>query len=515
MPLPLTPTGHAYPAADITVEPFTPDLKLLPEPAGLLGDDWPPVQVGYLASYLQQLGCQTLVIESHYIDRDYMADVALLYTRNLRSYPNYCYRVHFFSEKFDQVGWASFIADANKGRLEKVEQRLNAAYLGFSVIRPLPGYPVGRTVLTTYKTKPLNGQTRQFDATRDYDLQLAGFKLRVHGLAFQQQDQGVSACATTAVWSAMHAVAHRERLALPTPADITQAASRFLAGGRSLPSEGLSVFQICEAIRAHGLAPVMVGESQLETHRAHVHAYLRSGFAPVLAIRMLNGNVGHAICAVGMKLDAPDIQTDPNLKFKDKSTELKALYVHDDRLGPYAVAELYPYSVKRAADEPAVPPRMGIQVRWPIPGEDAVWEYAVVTALIVPVPVKIRLGVNRLREVGLAAADALGHLLPEKFGTVLFSCRYATGTDYRRSTFEFGLSDEAIQVLQNKLPLSRYIGLLEISTDKGPFMDVLVDATEMHANPSVLACVLRLSLEDAVLEDVRALATALGGMFLK
>ena len=71
---------------------------------------------------------------------------------------------------------------------------------------------------------------------REYIAHLAGFELRVRGLAFQQQDQGVSACATTALWSAIHGVAPKEGLSIPTPADITEAASRYLlVGGRSLP----------------------------------------------------------------------------------------------------------------------------------------------------------------------------------------------------------------------------------------------------------------------------------------
>ena len=143
------------------------------------------------------------------------------------------------------------------GNYDEKTQFLQRAYLGYCVVRPLPGSPIGRTVLVTFgPTTPTD--TRSFDAVRDYDVHLAGFKLTIRGLAFQQQDQGVSACATTALWSSLNKVAQLEALAIPTPAEITQAASRYLLSeGRALPSEGLNINQICEAIRGSGLQPLV------------------------------------------------------------------------------------------------------------------------------------------------------------------------------------------------------------------------------------------------------------------
>src|SRR5712692_7866353 len=93
--------GHKYPEQAIYVIEFPPDLAgLFPKPAGLVEDVWPPLQLTYLGRYLTQLGCRTVVIEHHYIDRDYIDDVALFYSRSLRAYPNYCYRLHFFKETF-------------------------------------------------------------------------------------------------------------------------------------------------------------------------------------------------------------------------------------------------------------------------------------------------------------------------------------------------------------------------------------------------------------------------------
>ena len=48
------------------------------------------------------------------------------------------------------------------------------------------------------------------------------------------------------------------------------------------------------------------------------------------------------MCAVGFKLGDVAPQTNPNLNFRDASTALLGVYIHDDRLGPYASADVYP-----------------------------------------------------------------------------------------------------------------------------------------------------------------------------
>jgi len=92
------------------------------------------------------------------------------------------------------------------------------AYMGFSVIKPLQGSPVGRTVIL-----PLQRRHRKrncggkFNGTRYYNVHLLGIELEICGLIFQQQDVGVSACATTALWSSLSKTKDFEDLSTPTP----------------------------------------------------------------------------------------------------------------------------------------------------------------------------------------------------------------------------------------------------------------------------------------------------------
>ena len=77
------PLGHSYPEKQIRLAAFpdkADDFHLLfPRPPGLVEDDWPPTQLRYLGQYLGDRGCKTVVVETHYVDRDYIEDLALFY----------------------------------------------------------------------------------------------------------------------------------------------------------------------------------------------------------------------------------------------------------------------------------------------------------------------------------------------------------------------------------------------------------------------------------------------------
>ena len=483
----MTSTGYEYPKTDVSVSPFAGDLRdFFPKPQGLVESEWPPTQVDYLGLYLGELGCQTVLAESYYMDRDYVYDVALFYARSLRSYPNYCRRLHFFGAAFDQNTWRAMVVES--GSRDAARKFLQDSYLGFCVVRPLPGSPLGRTVLPTLGSDTKSGAKRSFGAVRPYEVHLAGYTLRVVGLVFQQQDQGVSACATTALWSSMHNVTKAEGLTILTPAEITEAASRYaLPTGRALPSEGLTVQQICEATRAAGLQPVLIPSVSLDHDRAQLLAYLSSGFAPVLALQPLSGTgVGHAVCAVGLKTSEVRPQTNPELLYKDRATGVCGIYIHDDRLGPYAAAELVPWTAQGGKI------RTAVFIRWP--DGDVPAEQSLLQAIIVPVPSKLRMSLTRIRALGHGLVQAAAVLFPEFAGHIVFNCRYQLASDYLARASDFGLIQDGCYELECKTVLSRFVGLIEITNEDEPLFDVLLDATETLANPSALAVVARKGL---------------------
>src|SRR5205085_4900687 len=118
--------------------------------------------LNYLVEYIRRpdlspiCPARAVAIERHYIDRDYMEDHSVFYSRNLASTPNFCRRVHFFAGSANESqGQLERIAQAayrvnrdNSNSMAEHTSLCNAFseryYLGFAVIRPLSGSPVGR-----------------------------------------------------------------------------------------------------------------------------------------------------------------------------------------------------------------------------------------------------------------------------------------------------------------------------------------------------------------------------------
>jgi len=492
-------SATSIPSAAIGVVRFPAGLgAVCPKPDGAL--QWPPTQLTYLEIYLRSLGCATIVVETHYVDRDFVDDFARYYARALRSYPNFTTRLHFFNESFTEDAWRAMIAASADGQRDARTGWLQDRYLGFCVVRPLPASPIGRTVLRAPGSRSDGGHERVFGGAREYSVHLCGLDLKVVGLAFQQQDQGVSACATTALWSALQCVASAERLHMPTPGEITDAASRYvLTDGRSMPSEGLRVEQICEATRAAGLAPLVVRSVSPEQDRVQLMSYVRSRFAPVLALSV--GGIGHAVCCVGLKLGDIRPQTNPSLHFRDAASRVEGLYIHDDRLGPYASAELFSDTRPGPGNV-----RTSLMIRWP---DNVESEQAILQSIIVPLPPKVRLSVTRMRALGLPIAEVAA-ALDEIRGPVTLDVRYERAVQYKQRAYEFCLSAEGLYQLLCELPLSRYVGLIEISSPAGPLFDVVLDTTDSGANPCALAVVRRAQLPAAALPQLEALTAIFG-----
>ncbi len=500
-----------YPEHKIDVLRFPADFdSLFPKPAGLIHSDWPPNQLAYLKLYLEKLGCKTIIRESHYVDRDFILDLAAFYARSLRNYPNYCGRLHFLSSDLPKELWTKVFDVSDRDR-ESVADEIRKHYLGFTVVKPLPGSPVGRTVLKPYPSTTSDGDTRSFGGIRKYTVHVAGLQLTVDGLAFQQQDQGVSACATTALWTSLHKVAHDERIEVPAPAQITEAASRYLlAEGRSLPSEGLNIQQICEAVRGTGLQPLVVRAVSLEEDRAQLTAYVNSGFPPVLAIEPVGGGTGHAICCVGIKMGEGSALTAPahhphHFRLADGLT---GIYIHDDRLGPYASAAVQPWTARINNENRIL---MGIQIKWP---DQTQAELSILRAMIVPVPDKVRMPISRVLASGAVVAELAGMYFKDFERRVILSVAYKLGHRYVEEAMTFGLTSTGLAALCCDTVLSRFVGLIEISANEGPLFDVLLDTTETRANPSALAFIKRAAFPASQESALRELAGEFGAALI-
>jgi hypothetical protein len=295
-------------------------------------------QKQYLIQYLADLDVGSTVVEPSYFDKDYLDEFSVYYSRSSQCYVNICRRVHFFSGEPVSREQVRLAASGDLNALESLQDR----YCGFIVLRPIPIAPLGRTVLKLYPDRT-PGQPRITTPSRRYKANITGIELSVDGLAWQQQDTGVAACATVSLWTMLHSSAYDEHHSIPTTAQITQSAQSF--GRRPFPSTGLTLEQILEAIHKQNLNPIAVSGDSLanppipalgrlfskDRFANNVAAFVRSGY-PVLVVGHYEGSSGHAICIGGFRDRTPDGGAPGSLTMADK--DIDYVYIHDDNKGP-------------------------------------------------------------------------------------------------------------------------------------------------------------------------------------
>jgi len=463
-----------------------------------------------------------------------MADYVAFYASSIKWYPNWCRRVHFFSLEPNELQTQIEIL-MQKGRIagelaEQVAQRVNDGqitawneekrrvkkefhdacsqfsydnYLGFAVIKPLDGSPVGKTILKHYDEDAKDGTLRKFNCTRPYKSHLCGLELTVCGLVFQEQDQAVSACATTALWTSLSKTKDFEDIRTPTPAQITKLATQFLLHfGRAMPQvEGLSVYQMCQAIESLGLSPYLIKFNDPLNAKALLYSAIISGFAPVLIIHKGKSD-GHAVTVSGMKVSAlhsPAIyeQTyNPTevIRFDEVSGDLLKIYVNDDRYGPYFKVDLANLD-------------QGLKIDFILYDDDRneitnkreSWK---LYAMLVPLHSKIRLSFGELRELSLSILRIVylaREALSKDCGVPLDGDIQLRSGIMKHTAFvedllfgEHYVTSASAEAFNKCVVLSRYVGKISLiePTSIGT-IDVLVDTTNIGSNPHFLAIICR------------------------
>jgi len=437
-------------------------------------------QVSYLARYCSWLEAKTVISEDHYIDRHFLDEHALYYSRNLQPPPNFVRRFHLFSRSISDKQLSKLFEkratiSVDREKVRRLERQLSDDYLGFISIRPVPSVPVGRTILRCLE----DGKPRDMAVTGDHGVHLGNLKLQVNGLAFQQQDLAVGACATAALWSALHKVTRYESIRAPTPAEVSQAAARNgLPFGRSLPATaGLSVPQLCDAVRSAGFAPEVLNTTQPELFVLALHTYLLSGIPVVLVLGRKDGY--HAVTALGFQYagdgPAPELMT----SIPARSARINKLYIHDDGVGPYARSFLVARPRTKKNRDALL---LGIEEKRPdvkTPGDPDPKDLKLwwIDSAIVPVYPKLRLSAGSLITladlVGDAMEEVVGSLAPklsvemfyERAGSFLSRLGHVAGAD--------------ISTFVRRIALSRWCGIVRWFVDEIPLAEFVYDTTDI------------------------------------
>ena len=457
----------------------------------------PSRQRDYLIEYLADLEAVTVLKEEHYFDRDYLEEFSSFYGTSSRGYPNICCRLHFFDRVVERKA-----IEAAAGGDTQSRDALQQAYLGFIVVRPIPSAPFGRTVLRWYDD-PTPATPRVVEPSRPYVCHVAGIDLNVRGLAWQQQDSGVGACATIALWSMLHSIAFDDYHAIPTTSDITRFAHRTASlGQRVFPSRGLNIHQMCEAIKESGLAPVICDGDIALPHgrtgfsRARFSSYcaslIRSGY-PLLIGGELDGTEGHAICCVGFRDTSPPVPRANRTELQDQN--IRYLYVHDDNLGPNVRFEVLDgqNSSKPVRLKPSAPPvRPSRKKR--ISDPTAKYPFFRPDCIVAAVHDGLRTTPDEIH----AAALRVGHFLKyeinanrraaRRFG-ITVSAKFRKLADYVGKELGTSLQGRPATLARARLalwekvpPMSLHIGVARIGWGPIPLLDVLYDTTDTEHN---------------------------------
>lgn len=282
------------------------------------------LQAQYIHQYLTALKAKTLVVEDNYIDKNYLIDYQKFYARSFDDCKRFTERIHFFS--------GGFPASEFERALESNKTNNLGEYLGFSVARPIQDLDgntlIGRTLLHTYPDNT-NGRKR-FYVKADNTVSLFGISLNVKSIPFQAQDQGVSACATIALWTVLQSLIRVFGVQERSPAEITEIAMEFPSQSRVFPQAGLTLSQMVTCFRSADLDVEIIHATDNDFITTAVKAYTNAGIPLIGTLKLSTpeSKDHHAVVIDGYQYD--------------NNRNVTELYVHDDQVGPYSRVEPNP-----------------------------------------------------------------------------------------------------------------------------------------------------------------------------
>lgn len=474
------------------IRSFTHFVDVVRECCGASANWIVPRQVNYLRSYLEknddeQKLPKTLVIERPYVDRHYLEEYTTYYATSLRPPNPHASRIHVFSSDFDQPAWDEYLKKAAGGDLEGVQQELNESYLGFITVRPLPNTPVGRTLLRTYD----GARGRKYKPViRACSARILGIELKFDALPFVQQDQGVGACASVALWASLAKVARSAGTRAPTPFAVTQAATKNWVTDRVVPAAGgLELGQLANAVREFGFAPYTVKvNDNPQMFLWTLKVYLNSGVPAILLVR--KENEMHALTVAGFKEGQRAVEMGEKPRVH-RYASLERIYAHDDRIGPYGKMDLREGESdgwKRVEiHRPTVDdPTDGDFTR------DAQVEYA-----IYPLYPKLRLTAAELATVAAGLGPLFKHLVGSSLSdSITTEGSFLLNGEYLKELYSLGGDAERIASMVKSTHFSRYLGVLRWYVNDEILADIVCDTTDIYRESDPYGSVLAVLLFD-------------------
>jgi hypothetical protein len=283
---------------------------------------------------------------------------------------------------------------------------------------------------------------------------------------------------------------------VPTPAAITRAANQVADDRRPLPSHGLRIEQICNAIKYVGLEPEVIRVSKTLPLASLLYGYLRFG-VPVILVVEIKGQGLHAVALTGYSLrpiiQGKDEPVGPRKLLPMVGRRIDEFYAHDDQTGPFS---------KLPITRPSSDPRYPITFSgWKSPTRRKGYDF-LPRAVVIPVYGKIRLTFVDI-QIWLSRLSNIPRYL--RWKQIEWDI-YLTRTNERKSELrtkhELANDKDLVRLLVRQHPRFAWRSLLRV--EGTPVLEVLADATDIERSFPFYEAIW---FDDARREEVKKLMT--------
>lgn len=360
---------------------------------------------------------KTIYIEYPYIDKDYRSTYYAFYAKRHRSYDQFCFRLHLFTQILEKD------SDLDVAQV---------SYLGSIVLRPTEIAPMGRTLLHPQAIQGFSG----YVCEAQFENNILGAPFSVHTFPHTMQDTDVTVCAHAVCWMIARYYSEKysvypERLTY----DIAEAV-RDVSFGRNIPSRGLTLGQVSEILTSIGFFPeIFVKELYQKDDFFYdiLYSYIESGIPVVGAMRKKE----HAIAIVGHgQLQAPQdfISASDNQIFVNTRNLIDSLVVHDDNRIPFKTI-------------------------FTSGGEYCISD---IDAFVVPLYEKMYLNAENV--LGLYTFFAQSSLLSISEKQLISRIYMTSSRSYKRELRNDGKISSVMRKSQLELPMPKFIWIVELAT---------------------------------------------------
>lgn len=285
----------------------------------LLDEEFAPKEVGENLKQQITSAVEFILIEHHYVDKDFRSTFYNFYAKKGRRYRDDCVRLHFFD------GQVEF--NAKQTDLRCTDNKLEDHYFGYVVLRPTIVATLGRSILSPKIRVDARGRVIQ----SRHRVHLLGHTLIVWGFPSMAQHTDIAVCAHVSCWAILRHYSerypqHREFLMH----DITKLAAPFNPGGL-IPSLGLDIYEAERIFQAASCFPIIVVKQseQISQFYAQFLAYLESGFPLFVEIDCIK----HAVVIAGYEWRS--VATEISMHDSHVWSQVDTLLAVDDNLLPY------------------------------------------------------------------------------------------------------------------------------------------------------------------------------------